>query len=224
MDHTQFSFYESIPFELFSKVYYREINNNFFFNIFLNFLKVKLNLEPYQMGIQIHLVFPYRIAFLNIIFARLIIYFLKVAFYLHIPYRGGESFLLFIITNSDNEKVVCFETGKCISAEIRDNDEERMLGLMFRDKIPEDRGMLFIFDEDVNYSFWMKNMKFNIDIIFIDQNKKIVSITKDAFPCNKPDNECELYPSKKPYKYVIEVISGFVDKYNIKEGQRVYFE
>ncbi|MEM4398145.1 MAG: DUF192 domain-containing protein [Candidatus Woesearchaeota archaeon] len=134
------------------------------------------------------------------------------------------SVLFYFITMPLSEsKNVCFEN-KCIKAEVKDEQKERELGLMFRENLPENEGMLFIFEENVNYAFWMKNMKFNIDIIFIDENKKIVSITKNAFPCNKPDKECELYYSNQSYKYVIEVIANFTEKYNIKEGQKVYFE
>ncbi|MEM2130964.1 MAG: DUF192 domain-containing protein [Candidatus Woesearchaeota archaeon] len=134
------------------------------------------------------------------------------------------SILFYFITFPFSEsKIACFEN-KCIKAEIRDEEKERELGLMFRENLSENEGMLFIFQNNVNYAFWMKNMKFNIDIIFIDKNKKIVSITKNAFPCNKPDKECELYYSNQAYKYVIEVVANFTEKYNIKEGQKVYFE
>lgn len=136
------------------------------------------------------------------------------------------SLLFFLITynNKNYNNLLCFENFKCIYVEVRNDDEGRRLGLMYKKNLSDNEGMLFIFDNEVNYPFWMKNMNFNIDIIFLNKDKKIVSIVRDAFPCNKKDEECELYYSKEPYWYVVEVVSGFSDKNNLLEGQLVYFD
>lgn len=130
--------------------------------------------------------------------------------------------LLFFIPVKDN--LVCFGDNHCIIADIRDTEEGRAAGLMFREALGEKEGMLFIFSENVEYPFWMKNMKIPIDIIFISKDKKIVSISKNAVPCNKPDNECELYKPDAPYYYVVETAAGFADRHNLDAGSSVFFD
>ncbi len=131
--------------------------------------------------------------------------------------------VLFLVVNTEKPVFACFEDDYCISLEVRDSEEERALGLMFRERLLENRGMLFIFDQNVSFPFWMKNMKISIDIIFINSDKKIISISENALPCNKPDEECELYSSSEDYLYVIETISGFSEKHNLEKGQEVRF-
>ena len=62
-----------------------------------------------------------------------------------------------------------------------------------------------------------------IDIMFISSDKKIASISSNAVPCNKPDNECELYYSEAPYLYVVETKAGFSERRELEKGQSVIF-
>ena len=94
------------------------------------------------------------------------------------------------------------------------------LGLSFRPALSEDEGMLFIFDKPGKQNFWMKDMNFPIDIIWISEDKKIVYIKKDA----RPELYPETYGGEQNSKYVLELVSGFSDKYNLKEGDKVSFE
>jgi len=118
-------------------------------------------------------------------------------------------------------KKVCFQN-VCVESQIADSNAERTQGLMFRDKLEEKQAMLFIFPEEDKYSFWMKNMRFALDIIWIDSNKKIVDIKKDIPPCNS--NICESFIPQVKAKYVLEVNSGFTDKYRINLGDNVRFQ
>lgn len=127
--------------------------------------------------------------------------------------------LLFFIPLTDNNDKVCFEDGFCVNVEIRDTPEERTLGLMFREYLDEKDGMLFIFEQPAEYSFWMKNMKIPIDIIFLNENKEIVTIHSSVPPC--VSEECELYPPSEPALYVVEVKAGFSDRHNLEVGQKV---
>lgn len=102
---------------------------------------------------------------------------------------------------------------KKINIEIAETDEKRHLGLMFRDKLGEDDGMLFIFPDEEEQGFYMKNTMIPLDIMFINSQKKIVKIYKNTTPYSE-----KTLPSGQPIKYVIEVNGGFSDKYNIKEG------
>lgn len=118
-------------------------------------------------------------------------------------------------------KTVCF-TNVCVESEVAISSAEKTQGLMFRDKLGEKQAMLFEFGEEDKYSFWMKNMRFALDIIWIDRNKKIIDIKKDIPPCNS--NICESFIPQVKAKYVLEVNSGFTDKYRINLGDNVKFQ
>ncbi|HAH19405.1 MAG: hypothetical protein A2Y00_09785 [Omnitrophica WOR_2 bacterium GWF2_43_52] len=108
----------------------------------------------------------------------------------------------------------------CVEAEIADIDALRQRGLMYREGLPESKGMLFVFEKEARYSFWMKNMRFPLDIIWIDKDKRIVDIKTDVPTCNQT---CEsLTPGDKAL-YVLEVNAGFAKKNEIKIGDRVSF-
>ena len=91
---------------------------------------------------------------------------------------------------------------------------------MFRGGLADNRGMLFLFPQENFYPFWMKNMRFPLDIIWIDKDKRIVDIKTDVPTCNQT---CEsLTPGDKAL-YVLEVNAGFAKKNEIKIGDRVSF-
>ena len=105
-----------------------------------------------------------------------------------------------------------------VNVEIADDNNERSKGLMFRENLSMNAGMLFIFDLEENRTFWMKNTLFPLDIIFINKDLKIVDI-KYAIPCKK--EPCELYKSSKPAKYVLEVNGNFTSKNKIDVGDEI---
>ncbi len=114
---------------------------------------------------------------------------------------------------------VCFEDGFCIEVEIRDTPNERALGLMYKESLAEDEGMLFVFEKPDKYTFWMKNMKISIDMIFINEDKEIVHIVHNATPCISEN--CELYPTPVAAKYVVETVAGVSEKHTLEMGQGV---
>ena len=105
-------------------------------------------------------------------------------------------------------------------ATLADTPEKRSLGLMFRKRLPPDEGMLFVFEEERRHSFWMKNMNFSLDIIWIDRDKRIVDIKAGLKPCS---GHCQSYVPAQESVYVLEVNSGFADRHQVKIGQRVIF-
>ena len=105
-----------------------------------------------------------------------------------------------------------------IDIEIADNDYDRQLGLMNRKSMKENQGMLFIFPTERYQSFWMLNTLFSLDMLFINSNKEIVTIHKNTTPLSQ-----QSYPSSKPAIYVLEVVAGYTDKFNIKEGDKIYW-
>lgn len=108
--------------------------------------------------------------------------------------------------------------GKTFSLYIAQTEQEREKGLSIFDSIPQNKGMLFIFNKEDYYTFWMKDMKFPIDIIFIDKNK-IVEIFKNV-PVQK-GNDLPTYSSKEKSDRVLEINAGLSDKYGFKKGDSV---
>lgn len=105
---------------------------------------------------------------------------------------------------------------KKIDVEIAETEETRHLGLMFRENMPEDQGMLFLFPAEEFQSFYMKNTIMPLDIMFVNSKKQIVKIHRRTEPFSEKS-----LPSMKPSMYVVEVNAGFSDKYNIKEGDHI---
>jgi len=105
-----------------------------------------------------------------------------------------------------------------ISVEIADNEVKRIQGLMYRDSLPAMSGMFFMFETEELQSFWMKNTRFSLDIIYINAERKVVSISRNAKPYS-----LESLPSSAPAMYVVEVPAGFASKYNINENCRIVF-
>lgn len=112
--------------------------------------------------------------------------------------------------NSKNEYI------SNIIIEIAETDAERSNGLMIRDKMRETEGMLFIFDYETPQSFWMKNTFLSLDIIFVNKKNEIVKIHKNTEPLSEKS-----LPSIEPALYVVEVIAGYTEKYNIKKGDKI---
>ncbi|PKL89351.1 MAG: hypothetical protein CVV23_05790 [Ignavibacteriae bacterium HGW-Ignavibacteriae-2] len=100
-----------------------------------------------------------------------------------------------------------------IDVEIAENDDTRSQGLMYRYKMNENQGMLFLFPEETYQSFWMRNTVLPLDIIFVNKQNKIVKIHKNAVPYDESS-----YPSGASAIYVVEVNAGYSDKFNINEG------
>ncbi|RPI68080.1 MAG: DUF192 domain-containing protein, partial [Ignavibacteriales bacterium] len=103
-----------------------------------------------------------------------------------------------------------------IDIELADTEYDRQLGLMKRKSMKENQGMLFIFPNEEQRSFWMRNTFISLDMIFVNSSKEIVTIHKNTRTLSE-----QSYPSTAPAIYVVEVIAGFTDKHNIKEGDKI---
>jgi len=100
---------------------------------------------------------------------------------------------------------------------IADTEPRRVRGLMFEDQLPYDQGMIFVFEKSGLYSLWMLNMQFSLDMIWFDQDGKVVHIEKDVPPCKTAleITTCQSIVPDEEAVYVLEVTSGFVDQNNI---------
>lgn len=110
--------------------------------------------------------------------------------------------------------------GITVEVEVANTLYKRIKGLMFMKFLEKNKGMLFVFREEFYPKFWMFGMCFPIDIIWINEKEKIVDITYNAEPSFNP---CRTYTPKKKCKYVLEVVSGFAEKYGINIGDVVNF-
>jgi uncharacterized protein len=105
-----------------------------------------------------------------------------------------------------------------VEVEIADTDEERQVGLMNRESLPDDAGMIFLFDEDVSGGFWMKNTLIPLSIAFADADGTIVRIL-DMEPCEA--DPCEIYDPGVPYRSALEVNQGAFADWGVAEGDRL---
>jgi len=125
------------------------------------------------------------------------------------------------IGNMPSQKNVSVEfpnSGVSLTAEVADTPYMLGRGLMFRQKMFLDSGMLFVFPQPQELKFWMKNTLMPLDMIFISENFTIVNIVEDAKPCT---TKCEIYSSLLPAKYTVETNAGFVRDNGIKVGDSV---
>lgn len=106
-----------------------------------------------------------------------------------------------------------------IDIEIADDDLQTERGMMYRRSLKHDRGMLFIFPDEQERSFWMKNTFIPLDIIYLDASRIIVSITENA----QPRSEQSIW-SEAPAKYVVEVNAGFTALHRIAKGDSIDFK
>ena len=102
---------------------------------------------------------------------------------------------------------------------VADTPELRSLGLGGREVLKSGQGMLFIFDTDAPYGFWMKDMKISIDIIWLDSNKKVVYMAQSISPSTYPSS----FAPSVPARYVLEVPAGYTVAHNVKIGDHVSF-
>ncbi|MFT4178818.1 MAG: DUF192 domain-containing protein [Thermomonas sp.] len=112
--------------------------------------------------------------------------------------------------------------GQRYAVEIADDDAERARGLMFRDAMPDDHGMLFIHDMQAPQAYWMKNTKIPLDILYFDDQRKLVSQQRGVPPCSLGDG-CPNYPSNVPARYVLELNAGHAEKLKLQDGAVLTF-
>lgn len=112
--------------------------------------------------------------------------------------------------------------GERYVVEVADDDAERAQGLMFRDRMEEDHGMIFIHESEERLAYWMKNTRIPLDILYFDSQRKLVSQQRDVPPCSAGDR-CPSYPSRAPARYVLELNAGQAARLNLKDGTELRF-
>jgi uncharacterized membrane protein (UPF0127 family) len=97
-------------------------------------------------------------------------------------------------------------SGKVLQVEVMVKDEDRAMGLMFRPSLPLDRGLVFVFDQPDFHGFWMKNCRFPIDMVWLDQDRKVVHVAEAVPPCKA--DPCPVYEPLRKASYVVELNAG----------------
>ncbi|MDH3780010.1 MAG: DUF192 domain-containing protein [Nitrosopumilus sp.] len=104
-----------------------------------------------------------------------------------------------------------------VNVQIANTDVKRNRGLMFEEPLPYDQGMLFIYEESGNYSFWMHNVKFALDILWFDDKGNAVHIKQNIPPCTTEPEHCTVYDPGTEALYVFEATAGFVEMFGITD-------
>ena len=109
-----------------------------------------------------------------------------------------------------------------VSIEVADDKDERSKGLSFRDSLPEDQGMLFVFEKVDKYRFWMRQVKFPLDFIWINGDTIVDLLPNVPIPApDTADSALPLYGPVTPINRVLEVNAGYIAKHGIKVGDKL---
>jgi len=111
--------------------------------------------------------------------------------------------------------------GERFLLEVANDDASRSQGLMFRDEMADNRGMLFIFPDQQPRSFWMKNTRIPLDIIYLSRQLRVVSISENTPPCRSRSLRCPSYPSAGPAQYVLEINGGQARRLGLEPGDHI---
>lgn len=129
-----------------------------------------------------------------------------------VPVYASQRLIPLAVNSKDGSKTE-------FQVEVANTPRTREKGLMFRDSLPENGGMLFVYDGTQPAAMWMKNTRIPLDILFIDEEKRIINIHEEAIPYS----ETPLF-SRRAARYALELSGGAVEKNGIKAGDLVQFE
>jgi len=120
-------------------------------------------------------------------------------------------------------RTVTLPNGQKIIVEVLIQADEMARGMMFRDSLPPDRGMLFVHSQAGRYPYWMHQCLIPLDIIWIGSDRGIVEISADTPPCPGQASECPNYGGNREAQFVLELAGGMARKYGLQLGDRISF-
>lgn len=110
-----------------------------------------------------------------------------------------------------------------VTLEVANTAGERSRGLMGREELPRDRGMVFVYPDEETRSFWMKDTLIPLDMVFLDAEMRVLNVEHAEPQPDAPDSELEWYHSDGGARYVLEFNAGFADRAGIEAGDRLRF-
>jgi len=118
---------------------------------------------------------------------------------------------------------VVMPNGVTIKAELADTPQKRAKGLMYRESLGRDRGMLFTFVEAQAWTFWMKNTRIPLDIVWMDGKKRIIHVERNVPVCHRTDDGCPQYQPNENAMFVLELAAGMADTLKLQRGVSLKF-
>jgi uncharacterized membrane protein (UPF0127 family) len=119
--------------------------------------------------------------------------------------------------------LVMLPDGSTVHVELAQTEPEREYGLMGRTNLPQGRGMLFIHDHPGEYGYWMYHCKIGLDIVWMDEDHRIVEMSPNTPPCKGKASTCSSYGGHSTSKYVLELPLGSIKAHGLQVGQTVNF-
>ncbi len=134
---------------------------------------------------------------------------------------AGGYYMINVSTRNDTI-IVTFPGGQAIDCEVADTPEKLLFGLAFREALPVDSGMLYIFEASDRHRLWTKGFQFPVDMIWVDEGRRVVHTVERADPCAQ--DPCPMYgPPPENARYVIQTEAGFVARQQVKPGEELKF-
>lgn len=118
-----------------------------------------------------------------------------------------------------DEKPTLRVGGETVRVTVMDTPKERAQGLSGREGLEKDEGMLFVFPEDGTHGFWMKDMLFSIDILWLSESGEVVDLYTHVSPSTYP----RVFEPKRTARYVLELPAGFAEAHGVEEGSKITF-
>jgi hypothetical protein len=120
-------------------------------------------------------------------------------------------------------KEIAMPNGKRIRVEVMIKPVDLQRGMMFRDSLPEGRGMLFWHRQTSNYTYWMYQVKIPLDLIFMDAGHRVLGVSANTPPCRTRASDCPNYGGYAGTKFVLEIGGGEARRYGVEPGTTIAF-
>ena len=122
-----------------------------------------------------------------------------------------------------NTEDVTLPDGARIHAEVKRSSAEKAKGMMYRDSLPRDQGMLFLNGRPERAAYWMANCKIPLDIIWLGERRQVVEISADTPPCPSGGRDCPAFGGHEAAQYVLELNGGEAKRHNVTVGSVLQF-
>ena len=120
-------------------------------------------------------------------------------------------------------RTITLPDGTVVRAEVMMVEQDMMRGMMFRDTLPDGRGMFFVHPEPGRYPYWMYQVKVPLDIAWLDAAGKVVEVVESAPPCTTAASQCPNYGGNHSARYVLELPAGYGRRHGVVSGAMVRF-